>query len=166
MNLSSIERYREWVRNVENTPEFLVEAVKLAFAEELCRLLEEQGVSRSQLAERLGTSRAYVTRILRTDYNLTAETMVKVARALDARVELKLVPRDAPLGKSAAPARVPRQRERQQELASPLLAQNSAADRPDRGRKPEFIASNKPATRRPRRKPARSGSRESRSHQP
>jgi ribosome-binding protein aMBF1 (putative translation factor) len=90
MSISSLEKYRERVRSVENTPEFLLEVVKLTFAEELSRLLEEQGVSRRQLAERLGTSRAYVTRILRTDYNLTAETMVKVALALDARVTLRL----------------------------------------------------------------------------
>jgi transcriptional regulator with XRE-family HTH domain len=93
--MNAIERYRERVRSIENTPEFLLEGVKLAFAEELCRLLEEQGVSRRQLAERLGTSRAYVTRILRTDYNLTAETMVKVALALHARVSLHLSPAEA-----------------------------------------------------------------------
>ncbi len=94
LKMSSIEKYRERVRSIENTPKFLLEEVKLAFAEELYRLLEEQGVTRTQLARRMGTSRAYVTRILRTDYNLTAETMVKVALALDARVSLHLHSKD------------------------------------------------------------------------
>jgi len=146
MSLSSIERYREWVRSIEDTPEFLLECVKLAFAEELCRLLEEKGMSHAQLAEKLGTSRAYVTRILRTDYNLTAETMVKVARTLDARVELALVPKDAPARTRAVAARVPRRRTREHEFV--------AADRPSRAGRREFIASDKPATRRPRHKPA------------
>jgi|WetSurMetagenome_2_1015567.scaffolds.fasta_scaffold470531_1 transcriptional regulator with XRE-family HTH domain len=137
MSLSSIEKYRERVRSIENTPEFLLEKVKLTFAEELCRLLDEQGVSRTQLAERLGTSRAYVTRILRTDYNLTAETMVKVARALDARVELALVPKDAPKRLHATPARVPRRRERKREFVA-------ADGRYGVGRH-DFIASDKPA---------------------
>ena len=129
MSMSSIEKYRERVRSIENTPEFLLECVKLTFAEELCRLLEEQGVSRGQLAERLGTSRAYVTRILRTDYNLTAETMVKVALALDARVLLNLKSRQAPSRSAAtAPARAARRR----------IPRN------------EFVASDKPARRRPR----------------
>jgi transcriptional regulator with XRE-family HTH domain len=129
MSTSSIEKYRERVRNVENTPEFLLEVVKLTFAEELSRLLEEQGVSRRQLAERLGTSRAYVTRILRTDYNLTAETMVKVALALDARVTLSLQSRRSdPPAAIAVPAR--------------------AAHR--RTRRNEFVASDKPARRRSR----------------
>jgi len=142
MSLSSIEKYRERVRSIENTPEFLLEKVKLTFAEELCRLLEERGVSRTQLAERLGTSRAYVTRILRTDYNLTAETMVKVARALDARVELALVPKEASENSRAVPARVPRRRERKREFV--------AAERPSRAGPSDFITSDKPAKPRDR----------------
>ena len=137
MSLSSIEKYRERVRSIENTPEFLLEKVKLTFADELCRLLDEQGVSRGQLAERLGTSRAYVTRILRTDYNLTAETMVKVARALDARVELALVPKDAPKRLRAVPARISRRTEQKPEFV--------AADGRSRVGRNGFIASDKPA---------------------
>jgi transcriptional regulator with XRE-family HTH domain len=127
MSMSSIEKYRERVRSVENTPEFLLEVVKLTFAEELSRLLEEQGVSRRQLAERLGTSRAYVTRILRTDYNLTAETMVKVALALDARVTLTLQSRQsAPPAAIAVPARAVHRRTRRNEFV--------ASDKPARPR--------------------------------
>jgi len=142
MSLSSIEKYRERVRSIENTPEFLLEEVKLTFADELCRLLDEQGVSRGQLAERLGTSRAYVTRILRTDYNLTAETMVKVARALDARVELALVPKDAPKRLRAVPARISRRTEQKREFV--------AADGRSNAGRNAFIASDKPAKPRSR----------------
>jgi transcriptional regulator with XRE-family HTH domain len=124
--MSSIEKYRERVRSIENTPEFLLEEVKLAFAEELSRLLEEQGVSRRQLAERLGTSRAYVTRILRTDYNLTAETMVKVALALDARVSLHLQPAKALPQRIASRMPTSRRKTERSEFV--------AADRPTRGR--------------------------------
>ena len=136
MSLSSIEKYRERVRSIENTPEFLLEIVKLTFAEELCRLLDEKGMTHGQLAEKLGTSRAYVTRILRTDYNLTAETMVKIARALDARVELALVPKDAPARTHAVAPRVPRHRARRRESV--------AADGHSDARHSEFMASDRP----------------------
>lgn len=145
MSLSSIEKYRERVRSIENTSEFLLEIVKLTFAEELCRLLDERGMTHGQLAEKLGTSRAYVTRILRTDYNLTAETMVKVARALDARVELALVPKDAPVRARTVASRVSYDRARRREFV--------AADRRARARRNEFIASDKPARVRQNRKP-------------
>jgi transcriptional regulator with XRE-family HTH domain len=127
MRMNAAEWFQERTRGLDNDPEYLLEEVKLAFAEELCRLLEEQGISRTQLAERLGTSRAYVTRILRTDYNLTAETMVKVALALDARVTLSLQSRrTAPPTAIAVPARVAHRRTRRNEFV--------ASDKPARPR--------------------------------
>jgi len=136
MKMKTAEWYRDRVRGLDDDPDFLLEAVKLTFAEELCRLLDEKGMSRGQLAEKLGTSRAYVTRILRTDYNLTAETMVKVARALDARVELALVPKDAPARTHAVAPRVPRHRARRRESV--------AADGHSDARHSEFMASDRP----------------------
>jgi transcriptional regulator with XRE-family HTH domain len=127
VKISAAEWFQERTRGLDNDPEYLLEEVKLAFAEELSRLLEEQGVSRSQLAERLGTSRAYVTRILRTDYNLTAETMVKVALALDARVALSLQSRKtASANAVVVPARAVHRRIRRNEFV--------ASDKPARGR--------------------------------
>jgi len=137
VKIEAAEWYKERVRGLENDPEFLLERVKLAFAEELCRLMEEQGLSHAQLAERLGTSRAYITRILRTDYNLTAETMVKVARALDARVELSLVPKDVPVTVKPARARLQAHRPRRHDFV--------AADRTSHSSRNEFVASDKPA---------------------
>ena len=148
MKMKAAEWYRERVRELEDDPGFLLEMVKLAFAEELCRLLDEKGMSRGQLAERLGTSRAYVTRILRTDYNLTAETMVKVARALDARVELALVSKDAPSREKKVAAGTPRRRERKYDFV--------AADRATRSDRNDFVASDSPRTTRLRTKPSRS----------
>ena len=55
--------------------------------------MQKQGVSRSQLAERLGTSRAYVTKLLDGQENMTLKTIVRVANALDLKVDLKLRPR-------------------------------------------------------------------------
>ncbi len=129
MRINAAEWFQERTQGLESDPDHLVEEVKLAFAEELCRLLEEQDVSRTQLAERLGTSRAYITRILRTDYNLTAETMVKVALALDARVVLSLQSRrTASATTVGVPARAVHRRIRRN----------------------EFVASDKPARRRNR----------------
>jgi hypothetical protein len=68
--------------------------------------------------------------------------MVKVARALDARVELALVPKDAPKRLQAVPARVPRRRERKREFV--------ATDGRSGARRSDFIASDKPAKPRSR----------------
>jgi transcriptional regulator with XRE-family HTH domain len=60
--------------------------------EEISRLMEGEGISRSELARRLGTSPAYVTKILRGDANFTLATMVRLARALGTELRLQLIP--------------------------------------------------------------------------
>ena len=86
------EWFRQMVARHEGEPEFWVEYLKLVFSEEIGRMMDERGVSQAELARRLGTSRAYVAKVLRSTANLTLATMAKLALALDARVELALVP--------------------------------------------------------------------------
>jgi transcriptional regulator with XRE-family HTH domain len=132
MSISSIERYRESARRLENDPRFVAEGMKLAFADDLVRLLEARGLKRTELAEKLGTNRGYITRILNTEYNLSIETMAKIALALDAQVTLSMKPRQpAPPAAVVVPAR--------------------AAHR--RTRRNEFVASDKPARKRRTRQP-------------
>jgi transcriptional regulator with XRE-family HTH domain len=95
MSVSSIERYREWARRVEDDPRLAAEELKLAFADELALLLETKGMRRTELAEKLETNRGYVTRILNTEYNLTIETMARIAHALDARISLHMHSKDS-----------------------------------------------------------------------
>lgn len=59
------------------------------FTEDLCRLMEQRGVSKAELARRLGSSPAYVTRVLRGNTNFTIESMVRLARALDGKLSLQ-----------------------------------------------------------------------------
>lgn len=145
--------FQEMATRHEKDPKYWVESMRFDFVEEVERMMEERGVNRAELARRLDASPAYVTQMFKALFNPTLLTLAKIALAFDARVELKLVPKGAPLGNSASPARTPRQRVRQAELASPLLAQNVAADRRSRAKRNEFVASDKPA--RARRKAAR-----------
>ena len=85
--------YRELTREFEKDPEYWVEYLKLAFSEDVGRLMDEQGLNKADLARKLDSSRAYVTRLFRGSFNPTIETLVKVALALDARVALHLHPR-------------------------------------------------------------------------
>ena len=61
-----------------------------AFLHEVERVMSEQGISRAQLAQRLGCSAANVTRILRRTSNLTVATMAEMALALDLRVRVQM----------------------------------------------------------------------------
>ncbi len=58
------------------------------FTEDLCRLMEQRGVSKAELARHMGSSPAYVTKVLRGNTNFTIESMVRIARALDGKLSL------------------------------------------------------------------------------
>ena len=85
-----------------------------SFTEELNRLAAIEGISRAELARRLGTSAAYISKVFRGDVNFTVESMVRLARAVGARVHIHLAP-DPPTtnfqdiekasGKKASPPR-------------------------------------------------------------
>lgn len=62
------------------------------FTEEFHKLAEQGKISRAELARRLGTSPAYITKILRGNVNFTVETMVRLARAVGGRLHLHVGP--------------------------------------------------------------------------
>lgn len=77
----------------EELPEYWSAGPEIEFTEELCRVMEEKGVSRAELARRVGSSAAYITKILRGNTNFTLATMAKFCRALGMDMRLHLAPR-------------------------------------------------------------------------
>ncbi len=65
------------------------------FLEEVLEFMEQENISRSELAERMGCSRANITQLLRRTRNLTAETMSDIAFYLHQTVNVTLGPREA-----------------------------------------------------------------------
>jgi transcriptional regulator with XRE-family HTH domain len=70
--------------------DYWVAGAIVEFTEDLVREMERQGVTRTELARRLGATPAYVTKILRGKVNFTLATMVRLARALDGEVHVQL----------------------------------------------------------------------------
>ena len=66
----------------------------LEFTDSLVAKMDAQGVNGAELARRMGTSRAWVSRVLSGECNLTAATMGKLAFALGMRVTTQIVPLD------------------------------------------------------------------------
>lgn len=93
--LSSLERFRRFIREAESSVDYWVDGPITEFAEDIWRLMEEQKVSRAELARRLGTSRAYVTKLLGGNANFTLQTMTKVAMALGATVHIHVADQKA-----------------------------------------------------------------------
>lgn len=68
------------------------ENIVQSFVKDLLLALEAGNLTRAELARHLGTSPAYVTKVLRGDVNFTVDTMVKLARATGRTLHLHLAP--------------------------------------------------------------------------
>ena len=84
------ERYRKMFQEAESHADYWIDGPITEFIEDLARLMEEKGVNRAELARRMGTSRAYITKMLSGNANFTLLTMVKLAMALDGAVHVHI----------------------------------------------------------------------------
>lgn len=66
---------------IKNSPGLPGELAKVSVAADLAILVAESGISRSDLAKRLGWTRARVSQVLSGESNLTIETIYAVAKA-------------------------------------------------------------------------------------
>jgi len=69
----------EWARQ---HPEYWSERLKLDVASQVASQLDRLGLSQAELARRMGTSPAFVTKILRGYHNWTLETLAKAGVVL------------------------------------------------------------------------------------
>lgn len=83
---------KKQVENAKKTSIFWAEDAKMDFIDKISTLMLEQKVSRSELARRVGTSPAYVTKVLGGHLNLSIDSMSKFAFALGLKVEFNFTP--------------------------------------------------------------------------
>ncbi len=53
--------------------------------------MNRQGITKADLAEKMKSSRAFITKVLRGDANMTFKTFTKLLFHLDAKAEIKIV---------------------------------------------------------------------------
>lgn len=70
---------------------YWVERAKLDFAIGLESQRRKAGLNYKQMADRLHSSAAYISKVFRGDSNLTIESMVKLARASGGCLEVRIV---------------------------------------------------------------------------
>lgn len=87
----------KWFKNLLNTYkddlEFRTEEVILDFTEKIVTKMDDMNVNRTNLAEKLGVSKAFITKLLNGNPNLTIKTMMSIAFALDCELNLDLYPK-------------------------------------------------------------------------
>lgn len=68
-------------------------SIILDFTEGLHRIMEANGVTRSDLARRLEVNPAYITKVLRANVNFTVDSMVRLVRAAGGEVNIRVDPK-------------------------------------------------------------------------
>lgn len=76
----------------QEDPIFLAKSVSLQFAETISKQLDRKGMSKADLASRIGTSRPYVTELLKGKSNITIETMFKICLSMEIMPSVDFVP--------------------------------------------------------------------------
>jgi len=84
------ETIKSLMDDIHARESYWIEQAMQNFTSQLCCLMKERGVTKAELARRLGKSPAYVTKILRGNTNFTINSMVQLARAVEGDVFIQV----------------------------------------------------------------------------
>jgi len=83
-------KYAKFAREAEASIEYWTQIAVRDFTRDLGARMDAQTMNRAELAEKLGTSPAYVTKVLRGDANFTLETMTKLSKAVGGKLRVHI----------------------------------------------------------------------------
>jgi DNA-binding XRE family transcriptional regulator len=94
MSPISIISSKEWQAEQRKDPEFVAAARNLESGYQIARLRIQRGLTQAQLAELVGTRQASIARFENGNSTPSLSFLRRIAEALDARIELRLIPKD------------------------------------------------------------------------
>lgn len=83
--------FESFYKDAEKRPTYVAAGISLDLAKNIEMLMDEQGITSSELAARLSCKNPYITKLLRGDENLTLRSLSKIAIALDAEIKTVLI---------------------------------------------------------------------------
>ena len=89
-----------WIRQYEGDPEFEFDLLAIDIGERIVERMEQKSMTRTELAGKIGVSKARISQILSGNDNLTLKSLVAVANGLESRIELRL--KNKEIGKPSA----------------------------------------------------------------
>jgi len=77
------------LEEIEQSVEFEIEEVKYLISDLIYQVMQDQSISRAQLAESMHRSRPFITKLLSGSNNFEVSTLVHIARALKCKLNVK-----------------------------------------------------------------------------
>ncbi len=93
MSHLSKKTFKNWQEEQLKDPEFAAAAYELEPGYQIARLRIMRGLTQTQLAEMVGTRQPSIARLENGSSIPSLSFLERIARALDARIELHVVPR-------------------------------------------------------------------------
>jgi transcriptional regulator with XRE-family HTH domain len=87
------DHFQDFVSDPKRRRIYEREALAFEASELISRLMEEQQLSKTDLARLVGTSKSHVTQLLSGSRNMTVHTLADLAFALGHKVEIRSLPR-------------------------------------------------------------------------
>ncbi|MHB8368649.1 MAG: helix-turn-helix domain-containing protein [Leptospirales bacterium] len=77
-----MKAYEDLYKEAQKDPAYWTAKVTHSFAISINNMMVEKNITKTDLAKKIGVSKAYITKVLRGEANFTVETMVKFSMAL------------------------------------------------------------------------------------
>jgi transcriptional regulator with XRE-family HTH domain len=87
-----ITNFTELRSQITRSERYDQEVLRGEISDQIDRLMATQGMTKAELSRKLGTSPAYVTKILRGNANFTLDSLVQIGRALGCKYVPIFVP--------------------------------------------------------------------------
>lgn len=84
----SRESIAKRILDAQGSSDYQFERVVVDLTETICEIMAEKGITRTELATRMGKSKPWVTKVLRGDQNMTLKTVVSILWELGYRTEI------------------------------------------------------------------------------
>lgn len=99
--------FEEKLKKIRETDLYKVGKIKIDITEQICQKLEDLGWDKKDFAKELGTSPAYVTKLLSGGTNFTVETLYKVGKILNLNLSINYSPNVTDFSEISAVANQP-----------------------------------------------------------
>lgn len=85
--------FKRELERARDSFDYKLEGLELEVTERILQVMEEKGISRSELAERLGVSKAAVSKLFNNGSNMTLKRLLTIAEALGQELRVNLGPK-------------------------------------------------------------------------
>ena len=82
--------FKQLFEEAQKHEDYWISELIINFTDDLYRAMKKKNIKKSELATKLGTSPAYITKVLRGDVNFTLKTMFRLAKAVGESFDVHL----------------------------------------------------------------------------